>query len=84
MTRSPNYMSGIETYLYNDIVHNDNMSFVRYHSDENDNRNQSGILNLLKEEVSFIIEVIYSVNILNVIIIYFFNAVLLEFIQKSV
>lgn len=71
MTRSPNYMSGIETYLYNDIVHNDNMSFVLYHSDENDNRNQSGILNLLKEEVSFIIEVIYSVNILNVIIIYF-------------
>lgn len=58
MTRSSNYMSGIETYLYNDIVHNDNMSFVLYHSDENDNRNQSGILNLLKEEVSFIIEVI--------------------------
>lgn len=84
MTRSPNYISGIETYLYNDIVHNDNMSFVLYHSDENDNRNQSGILNLLKEEVSFVIEVIYSVNILNVIIIYFFNAVLLEFIQKSV
>lgn len=82
MTRSPNYMSGIETYLYNDIVHNDNMSFVLYHSDEKDNRNQNGILNLLKEEVSFIIEVIYSVNILNVII--FFNAVLLEFIQKSV
>lgn len=78
-------MSGIETYLYNDIVHNDNMSFVLYHSDEKDNRNQNGILNLLKEEVSFIIEVIYSVNILNVIIIYFFlNAVLLEFIQKSV
>lgn len=51
-------MSGIETYLYNDIVHNDNMSFVLYHSDEKDNRNQNGILNLLKEEVSFIIEVI--------------------------
>lgn len=58
MTRSSNYMSGIETYLYNDIVHNDNMSFVLYHSDEKDNRNQNGILNLLKEEVSFIIEVI--------------------------
>lgn len=80
MIRFFNYMFGIEIYFYNDIVYNDNMLFVLYYSDENDNWNQSGILNLLKEEVSFIIEVIYFVNILNVIIIYFFNVVLLEFI----
>lgn len=72
MTRSPNYMSGIETYLYNDMLHNDKRSFVRYHSDENDNRNHIGILNLLKEEVSFTIEVFYAVNILYVNIIHFF------------
>lgn len=71
MIRFFNYMFGIEIYFYNDIVYNDNMLFVLYYSDENDNWNQSGILNLLKEEVSFIIEVIYFVNILNVIIIYF-------------
>lgn len=49
MIRFFNYMFGIEIYFYNDIVYNDNMLFVLYYSDEKDNWNQNGILNLLKE-----------------------------------
>lgn len=40
------YMSGLETYLYNDIIHDNNTALVRKISGENDNLNQNGILNL--------------------------------------
>lgn len=40
------YMSGLETYLYNDIIHDNNTALVRKNSGENDNLNQNGILNL--------------------------------------
>lgn len=39
-------MSGFETYLYNDIIHDNNTALVRKNSGENDNLNQNGILNL--------------------------------------
>lgn len=41
-------MSGLETYLYNDIIHDNNTALVRKNSGENDNLNQNGILNLYK------------------------------------
>lgn len=38
----------IEVHLYNCILHIDNTAFDRYHSDKNDNLNQSGIRYLVK------------------------------------
>lgn len=51
------YMSGIETYLYNDIFHDNNKAFVRKNSDDNDSLIQSGILNLLKRYGVYIVRV---------------------------
>lgn len=45
------YMPSIETYLYNDILHYYNREFVWYHNDENNNLNQSGILNLSNKKL---------------------------------
>lgn len=65
------YMSGLETYLYNDIIHDNNTALVRKNSGENDNLNQNGILNLynlnLKKYGVYILRVKHT-NMINIFV----------------
>lgn len=64
-------MSGLETYLYNDIIHDNNTALVRKNSGENDNLNQNGILNLynlnLKKYGVYILRVKHT-NMINIFV----------------